>query len=73
MLSAYLVPPRLARFALVLSAVLSVACLGVPAAHAMGRVTAPITLKFQSWDPPDGRTSSLRPVRSSTPTSTSRR
>jgi multiple sugar transport system substrate-binding protein len=25
----------------------------VPAAHATGRVTAPITLKFQSWDPPD--------------------
>ena len=52
MLSAYLVPPRLVRLALVLSAVLSIACLGVPAAHATGRTGAPITLKFQSWDPP---------------------
>jgi hypothetical protein len=34
MLSAYLALPRLVRLALGLSAVLSVACLGVPAAHA---------------------------------------
>jgi multiple sugar transport system substrate-binding protein len=53
MLSAYLAPPRLARLALGLSAVLSVACLGVPAAHATRHTSAPIPLTFQSWDPPD--------------------